>query len=234
MKENYDIKELLYIISHDFNSSLRHIREFSKLLIRSLNTNYSLSDKEKMFANYILEGVADTENMISDLLRISRVNTVQPKIKKVNLNNLVDKKIAELKEKYNEVKTEIIIEFSSQIEIEIDETHLCIVIDELLDNAFKFRSKNKDVLILEMHLDIQDKAALFKISDNGIGGINESFSQNIFTLFQKLHSKDDYAGTGSGLTIAEKIITKYGGKIWLENSNEDGSEFRFLLPIKQI
>lgn len=229
---NDEIKEFLYVISHDFNAPLRHIREFTKILIQSLEKKDALSDKEKLYAKFIQEGVSEAENMLESLLQLSRINTKQSKIEDVNLSEIILKQLKKFVKNNSENNINITKNLDSNIKIKIDKRHISRVLKELLDNSLKFRDNNESLeIVISLTEDKDNNLALFSLKDNGIGEINDKFKEDIFRIFRKLHPKDEFEGSGSGLTIARKIIEKYNGRIWLEDSDENGSEFKFTLPL---
>jgi len=209
-----DIDEFMYIFSHDFNAPLRHIREFTNLLIKK--SADKLGPDEQKYAEIIEKSVKSTESMLEGLLQLSRLNTQAEDFSEVDCSELI---------KGIETSATVELTHSSLPIVTGDKKQLSIVFNKLINNSVKFRKPDSNLKIHITHSEIDDYHQ-FTIQDTGIG-IEPGFEEIIFTLFRKLQTNDDYPGSGVGLTVCKKIIERHGGKIWVTPSKNDGAIFNF-------
>ena len=181
------------------------------------------------FMDYIVDASVRMKQMIMDLLEYSRIGTkhemfqdisIESKLKDVivNLNDLIERNHAE-------------ITYDSLPVVFGDESQLLMLLQNLITNAIKFRKKDKPPRIhISAVEDHEKNEYVFSIADNGIG-IEEQYFDRIFTIFQRLHTRDKYQGTGIGLSIAKRIVERQGGHIWVESEFGEGSVFYFTMPV---
>jgi PAS domain S-box-containing protein len=219
--KNHELDEYTYAVSHDLKAPLRSIQAFCNLL---LDASDKLDEAEVDYLNRISNASARMKQLIEDLLVLSRVNRKYLDIESVDLNRLVEHIKMDLEALIKEKKAEII--FSELPTISCHNIWIQQLFSNLISNGIKFnRSVSPKIWIgFEEHYDYYQ----FSIKDNGIG-IEERDFPRIFKLFQRLHSEDEYPGTGAGLTICKKIVESYGGEIWLESKPGLGSMFYFTL-----
>jgi light-regulated signal transduction histidine kinase (bacteriophytochrome) len=213
-KKNTELDDFLYLFSHDFSAPLRHIREFTKLMLSSLEGK--LGEKELKYAYYINEGVKESEAMLADILRLSRINNPE-ELQEVSLKKI----ISETAQKFQSPTSIFTINSDDNIILVTEKYNFKILLNEIFNNAIKFNKSE----IIKVNIDVEQNNAEIKIaiSDNGIGGVNKSQQVEMFKIFRKLNGKN-FQGTGVGLTICKKIMDKLNGEIKFEESNESGTK----------
>jgi signal transduction histidine kinase len=222
-RSNEDLERFAYIASHDLQEPLRNVVSFAQLLSRRYQGKLNPDADE--YIGYIVEGGKRMQALVSDLLDYSRVNTRGQAFQPVNTNDLVDHVIQNL---YSQVQeSNAVIMTDSLPVVEVDPGQLEMVFQNLIGNAIKFR---KNGIAPHIHISAEKTGDTWKfaIKDNGIG-IDPAFHDRIFVIFQRLHTRDKYPGTGVGLAIVKRIIERHGGKIWVESEAESGSTFYFTL-----
>lgn len=219
-----EFKDFAYIISHDLNAPFRQIQGFAKLIQKRNYENFD--EKSRDHFDMIIEATEKCQNLIEELLKFSRIQVDEEKFQKVDLSNLVKKIQKNLETNYKDKNLNISIKNLSKVFG--DETQLEKVFFNLLDNSIKFQKENSQIEIEISQREDNDKN-LLSISDNGIG-IKENFKQQVFEMFRKGGYGEEYEGLGAGLAISKKIINLHGGDIWIESSNDSGTEIKFYLP----
>lgn len=221
---NEELEQFAFITSHDLQEPLRMITSF----LHQLDRKYSdkLDDKARQYINFATEGAVRRKQIILDLLEFSRAGKLNENKNEVNLEELLDqykllrsKLIQEKSVKLIHEKLPVISAFS----VPLTQTIHC-----LLDNAIKYSNDSKKPMIA-MDVSEEKKHWTFTIKDNGIG-IEAEYFDRIFIIFQRLHNRSEYSGTGMGLAIVKKNVESWGGKIWLESEMEKGSTFYFTVP----
>ncbi len=220
---NKELDDFTYVVSHDLKEPLISVEGYSKILWQEYDQTFD--DTGRQFLRSILEACAHMKNLIEDLLQLSRVGKLAEMKHDVDLAWLVAEVIEELKFTIQERKAEIKIaeELPKVVSVE---PYLKIVYRNLISNAIKFC--DKAVPVIEIGVRKEDGPVFF-VKDNGIG-ISQEYFGKIFMIFQRLHKREEYEGTGAGLTIAKKIIEVHGGQIWVESVPGVGSAFCFTLP----
>ncbi|MFN3939896.1 MAG: sensor histidine kinase, partial [Chitinophagales bacterium] len=178
----------------------------------------------KQFMGYITDGTRRMQNLIRDLLAYSRVNRFNTNYEEVDLNEVFDAVNQALNDKINE--NDAIILAENLPVIQGNKIQLIQVFQNFIDNAIKFRGKKPP----EITIDVKELPDKWQISftDNGIGIAPEYF-QRIFIIFQRLHSMEEYSGTGIGLAMCKKIIERHGGEVWVESKLGKGTVFYFTI-----
>ena len=220
---NDELRQFAHVASHDLREPLRMVTSYVTLLKRSLKEK--LSSDEIDFMDFITHGTQTMHNLISDLLTLSEINFVRPK-EIVDFNDVINTVMSNLHTQIHEKN--VIINIPAMPTITADETQMIQLFQNLFSNAIKYNVEEQPVIHLSYT--ITGKIYQFTISDNGIG-IAEEFREKIFMIFQRLHSRNEYSGTGIGLAICKKIVEQAGGKIWVEQNDNGGSDFKFTLPI---
>lgn len=218
---NAELEQFAYIASHDLQEPLRMVTRFLSEIQRKYSDN--LDDKGKEYIHYAVDGAHRMRNLILDLLEYSRVGKFDQTIETIDLNILIEEVI-----NYHEAfikESNAVIKWSDLPAIQNRKTPIQLVFQNLISNALKYHSPSESPKIEITHQDLGDYW-LFLIKDNGIG-IDPMFSEKIFIIFQRLHAKHEYSGTGIGLAICKKIIEAQGGKIWVESEEGQGSIFCF-------
>lgn len=221
---NQELKDFASIVSHDLKTPLRGIRTIADWVLADYGDKLGEDGKEQM--NLLLERVERTYSLIDGVFQYLRVGRVEEKQDQVNLNKFVPEVIDMVVPPENiEIKLE-----NELPTIECEEIHIMQVFQNLLSNAIKYMDKPKGQI--KIGCVEEDGFWRFSIADNG-PGIEEKHFERIFKMFQALSTREDFQGTGVGLTVAKKIVELYGGKIWVESKIGEGSIFFFTLP-KQV
>lgn len=225
-RSNQELEQFAYIISHDLQEPLRTIASFTQLLERRYKGKLDKDADE--FIDYIVDAAERMQQLIKDLLQYSRVTTRTGKFYPVNVNNIIDKALKNLKTSIDENNAEIRVDKLPTIMA--DDLQLIQLFQNLIGNAIKFKKADESPIIhISSYKDDKNNEYVFSVSDNGIG-IKPQFAERIFTIFQRLHTRDEYKGTGIGLAIAKKIVERHGGRMWVESELGKGSTFYFTMP----
>jgi signal transduction histidine kinase len=212
-----------YVTSHDLQEPLRMIGGYVQLMQKSLlKGDVKLATE---FMVFVLDGVTRLQSLINDLLQFSRVNRRGSAFVKVNLNDAIKITLSHLSEK---IKTSGAVIGIGELPVVTGDTfQLVRLFQNLLDNAIKFVPPGK-IPEIEISAREENGKYLFRVSDNGIG-IDIKFHNRIFAIFQRLHTRSEYPGTGIGLAVCKKIVERHGGEIWLESEPGKGSSFIFTI-----
>jgi PAS domain S-box-containing protein len=222
-KSNAELKHFAYVASHDLREPLRMITSFLQLLQRRYNDELDQDANE--FIGFAVDGAKRLDQMINDLLEYSRLTRKKVDFSPMNGEKVLDKALINLKVSIEE--SNAIITHDPLPTINGDDKLMVQLFQNLIGNAIKYRSHETP----QIHISaIKEKNQyLFSLEDNGIG-IDPEHLTRIFTIFQRLHGREEYEGTGIGLSIAEKIVQQHGGKIWAESRPGKGSTFYFTIP----
>ena len=197
--------------------------------LQLLERRYSpqLDQDAKDFIFYAVDGAKRMQSLILDLLEYSRVGTRGKPFEKIDLNKILNLAKNNLKVAINESKANIICDQLPAIYA--DDTQMVQLFQNLIGNAIKFHGENTP----EIHIFSTRKNGSLEVSvkDNGIG-IDPRYADRIFLIFQRLHNREDYPGTGIGLAICKRIVERHGGSIWVDSREGEGSTFRFTIPVK--
>ncbi|MGI9534176.1 MAG: GAF domain-containing protein, partial [Thermodesulfobacteriota bacterium] len=223
-RSNEELEQFAYVASHDLQEPLRMVGSYLGLLERRYGVK--LDKDAKDFIYYAVDGAKRMQVLINDLLTYSRVSTRGKPFEIVSCKQLVDGVLKNLEIAIEESGTEIITEGLPE-EIVVDPTQISQLLQNLIGNAIKF-CKNR---VPKIELKVEDKLSdwQFSVKDNGIG-IEPEYYDRIFVIFQRLHGKTDYPGTGIGLAICRKIVLRHDGEIWVESEHDQGSTFYFTIP----
>jgi len=228
LESNKELQQFAYVASHDLKEPLRMVSSYTQLLERRYKDK--LDDKAQKFIAYAVDGANRMQSLIDDLLQFSRVETQGEEFVKTDANMLLGNVLSGLE---NSIKENNAVITTDQLpEIYVDKTQIERVFQNLISNDIKFRKKDQEPRI---HISARkDKNKwLFSVKDNGIG-IDKDFTKKVFIIFQRLHSRSEYEGTGIGLAVSKKIIARHGGKLWFESELGKGTTFYFTLPVKKI
>lgn len=221
---NKELEQFAYVASHDLQEPLRMVASFTELLERRYASLFD--ERGKRYMQRIIEGASYMHALIQDLLTFSRIGRMDTERTTVDCNKLVDNVIADFIETMPETGANV--HHTELPVIRANEMNMIQVFQNLISNALKFHKPDEPPHV-EISAEKRGSDWLFKVKDNGIG-IDPRFFDKIFAIFQRLHSRDKYPGTGIGLAICKKIIDNYGGKIWVESAEGEGSTFYFTIP----
>jgi len=224
---NRELEDFAHIASHDLQEPLRKISSFGDLLKESLNDRLDDDDKENL--DFMIDGAKRMQLMINDLLTYSRITTKAKPFTSVDPNKVLDDlKKVELANIINEAGGRLIVPQPLPI-ISGDLSQIYQLFQNLILNAFKFRREKITPTVTITSTPIQNGRVKFYVQDNGIG-IDPEYHQQIFTMFKRLHSREQYKGTGIGLAVCKKIVDRHSGEIGLTSKEDEGSTFWFTLP----
>jgi PAS domain S-box-containing protein len=222
-RSNEDLERFAYVASHDLQEPIRNIISFSQLLSRKYKGKLDPDADE--YIGFIVAGAKRMQDLVSDLLEYSRVTSRAEPFVPTFCKEVVEKVLHNLYFQIQE--SNAVIKIESLPVVSADPGQLSMVFQNLIGNAIKFRRDEPPYI----HISAEkiDGMWKFAVTDNGIG-IDPAFNDHIFEIFQRLHTRDEYPGTGVGLAIVKKIIERHGGKIWVESETGKGSTFYFTLP----
>lgn len=221
---NKELEQFAYVASHDLQEPLRMITSFLTLIDKKYGPE--LGDKGRQYIHFAVDGSLRMKNIILDLLEYSRVGRIHIPSEQVDINLLLEEINSLLQANIEENNAEI--KWVSLPIIRAQKGYIRQVFQNIISNALKYRKEDTDPVIAIKAYD-EGNHWHFEISDNGLG-IPEEYHKKIFVIFQRLHGKEKYSGTGIGLAICKKIIENIGGKIWVDSAIDIGSTFHFTLP----
>jgi PAS domain S-box-containing protein len=224
-RSNADLEQFAYIASHDLSEPLRAVAGMVQLLQRRYQDR--LDDDADEFIGFAVEGCARMKLMIDDLLAYARAGSDGLKLANVSLNLVIDYALRSLSSEIE--STGAVVDVGELPTLRVDQIKLTQVIQNILSNALKFRSTDRALEIQVRARREEDKDWRIEISDNGIG-VEPEYRTKVFRMFQRLHTRDTFPGTGIGLAIAERIIIAHGGVIGLEESAQGGVTVWFTIP----
>jgi PAS domain S-box-containing protein len=236
---NKELEEFAYVASHDMQEPLRKITTFSTRLYDKFNAQ--LGDEGKTYLDRMNVAANNMRILIENLLEISRTSREDQPFKKTNLNKVLTDSLTELELSIEENHVEIKLE-QSLPEIEAVPALMHQLFTNLLNNSIKFRSNQPPLItIATRKIDKNRRQQLLlpekdfyeiSVSDNGIG-FEQEYAEKVFQIFQRLHGKAEYPGSGIGLSICKKIVDKHNGIIFAQSELNKGTTFYIILPEKQ-
>jgi PAS domain S-box-containing protein len=221
---NAELEQFAYVASHDLQEPLRMVTSF----LTQLEKKYSdkLDDKAHQYIHFATDGAFRMRQIILDLLEFSRVGRSEDKIEPIALTSVVEEIVLLYRKKIEETKAQI--NWDELPVIKAQKTPVRQLFQNLLSNALKYVDSTQKPVV-NLYVEDLGNEWQFAIQDNGIG-IAPEFHDKIFIIFQRLHNREAYSGTGMGLAICKKIIDNLGGKIWVKSEEGKGSTFYFTLP----
>ena len=221
-RSNEDLEKFAYVASHDLQEPLRSVASYVQLL----KNRYSgeLDEEAEEFISFAIDGVKRMQALIQDLLSYSRLTFKDQPYQETDLNALLEGVQKNLEETI--VKREARIEVQGLPTLAVDPSQIIQLFQNLLENAMKFCQETKPEI--KVYAEELDNHWKISVQDNGIG-IPKQFVNKIFVIFQRLHSRSDYKGTGIGLAICKKITERHGGEIWVESEEGNGTTFHLTI-----
>ncbi|HUQ67288.1 MAG TPA: PAS domain S-box protein, partial [Flavitalea sp.] len=219
---NRELEHFAYVASHDLQEPLRMVRSFVALLETKLKGR--LDETTTQYIQFAMDGADRMKQLIQDLLKYSRISPIEESLKPVNIGKTVEDVLRIYQAILSETKAVVKVPV---LPIVIgNSVQLSQLFQNIIGNAIKYR--NEHTPIIEIGFTEQNENWLFYVKDNGIG-IEKKYYDKIFTIFQRLHNRSQYEGTGVGLAICKKIVERHGGKIWVESEPRAGSTFYFTI-----
>ena len=223
---NLELEQFAYIVSHDLREPLRMVTSFSQLLQQKYASH--LDAEADQIIGFAVDGAIRMEELINDLLAYSRVGNSGKTLELVDTEAVLDQALSNLHLAIQETNVQIIREPLPAVVG--DTTQLIQLWQNLIANGIKYRTAESPRIEIGATAELDQY--LFWVKDNGIG-IDPQYSDRIFQIFQRLHTRKEYPGTGTGLAICHKIIERHGGKIWVESELGQGATFYFTLPVEK-
>jgi signal transduction histidine kinase len=226
-RSNRDLEQFAYVASHDLQEPLRKVASFCQLLQRRYSGQ--LDERADQYIAFAVDGAQRMQRLINDLLAFSRIGRLTNGFTEVDLNKVVLDAAGQFDAQREATQAEIV--FTDLPVVRGEEPLLGALFSNLIGNAIKFRRPDVPPrIVIDSHS--ADGEFEITVEDNGIG-IEPEFADKVFVIFQRLHAKETYPGTGIGLAIAKKIVEYHGGRIWIDPDHREGTLFRFTLPVPE-
>jgi len=222
-RSNRELEQFAYVASHDLQEPLRMVSSYTQLLARHFEGQ--LDEKAKKYIDYAVDGAVRMQQLINDLLTFARLGTRGAPFNPVDTHALLGVVIKNLSVSIAEARA--MITNDDLPVVSADASQLTMVFQNLMANAIRFRGETPP----HIHVSAaqRDREWVFSVKDNGIG-IDEKYKDRIFVIFQRLHTREEYPGTGIGLAICKRIIERHGGRIWFKSQPGSGTSFFFTIP----
>jgi PAS domain S-box-containing protein len=223
-RSNAELEQFAYVASHDLQEPLRMVASYTQLLARRYQGK--LDEDADVFIGFAVDGAQRMQELINDLLTYSRIGTRALLLQAVDANGLVDEVVSDLAAAIAESKASVTRD--NLPVVQGDPVQLHQLFQNLIANAIKFH-RPQEAPHVHVSAVLEREAWTVSVSDNGIG-IESQYLERIFVLFQRLHTRADYPGTGMGLAICKKIVERHGGQIRVSSVPGHGTTFHFALP----
>jgi signal transduction histidine kinase len=222
VRSNRDLEQFAYVASHDLQEPLRKVASFCQLLQRRYQGQ--LDERADQYIAFAVNGAQRMQRLINDLLAFSRIGRVTAGFTEVDLDRLVSDEVSQMDSEDAEIT------WDGLPVVRGEEPLLATLFSNLIGNAMKFHRPGEPARI---HISGRLDGDVWELSvvDQGIG-IEHEFAEKVFVIFQRLHPREAYPGTGIGLAIAKKIVEYHGGTIWIDTAYTDGAAIRFTLPVR--
>jgi signal transduction histidine kinase len=225
-RSNRDLEQFAYVASHDLQEPLRMVAAYTQLLAERYKGKLD-ADADK-YIHYAVDGALRMQGLVRDLLAFSRVGRQGAEVGEVDCNGLMQKVLQNLRAAVEQSGASVVYEDLPTVTA--DGSQLVQVLQNLIANAIKFRGVERP--LVRIAAEKKGREWIFSVSDNGIG-IAPQHSDTVFVIFKRLHTQNEYAGSGIGLAICKKIIEYHGGRIWFASEAGHGCTFYFTLPLQK-
>ena len=228
---NEELEQFAYVASHDLQEPLRVVSMYCQMIDRFIQENFPKDMPEKkqkelkLYMDFTQDATHRMSFLIKDLLEFSRVGRADDNYEMTNINDIIDNVIKDFNISISE--NNVTIEHTEMPVLMVKKKRISQVFHNLISNAIKF--KKGDSVSISIEVKERENDWLFSVSDDGIG-IEEKHQERIFGIFKRLHSREDYPGTGIGLALVRKIVESHGGEVWLESEGGEGATFLFTIP----
>jgi len=223
VRSNTELEQFAYIASHDLREPLRKIKSYTELLAEDYQ--HQLDEKADKYINYITDGASRMQVLISDLLTYSRVGKGDLIVEPTGLESIVEQVLQDLSLTIKENDARVTVKPLPTLLA--NPQQMTQLFQNLIANAIRYRREATPTILIQS--EFKDNQWLISVQDNGIGIKSQNF-ERIFAIFQRLHSRDKYPGTGIGLAVCQKIVERHRGHIWVESEFGVGTTFLFTLP----
>ena len=225
-RSNDELQQFAYVASHDLREPLRKVSSFADLLARRLGAKLDASSKQ--YLDFMVDGVTRMQAMIDDLLDYSRAGRADRPLARAALGGIVSRVLDDLSPEIRAQKAKVTVERLP--ELDCDPAQIARLFQNLVANALKFKGDKA----LAVHIGAEKARGewRFFVRDTGIG-IDPAYHDRIFAIFKRLHSREQYPGSGIGLAVCKKIVEFHGGRIWVESRAGEGATFCFTLPQRE-
>lgn len=223
-RSNEELGRFAYVASHDLKEPLRMVSSYCELIERRYAGQ--LDDDGRQFIEYAVDGAKRMQRLIDDLLEYSRIGRGRGGPTDCALGDVVEIAVQNLEAAVQDSDAEIVV--GEMPRVTVFRSEFVQLFQNLIGNAIKFRGPNRPKV--EISCERTGDFWTIRVQDNGIG-IDPRYSERIFGVFQRLHTREAYPGTGIGLAICQKVVTQHGGRIWVESSDGQGSRFGFTVPV---
>ena len=225
-RSNAELERFAYVASHDLQEPLRMVSSYTQLLAKRYKGKLDANADE--FINYAVDGASRMQKLINDLLALSRVGTQAKPSEPVDTGMILSRVLSDLQAAIESAGATV-VKPDQMPTVLADGTQIGQLFQNLVGNAFKFRGEKPPRLEVRVEPAPETGFWRFAFQDNGIG-IEPQYFERIFVIFQRLHSKESYPGTGIGLAICKKIVERHGGRLWVDSKVGEGTTFFFTLP----
>jgi signal transduction histidine kinase len=223
-RSNAELEQFAYVASHDLQEPLRMVASYTQLLKRRYEGRLDADADD--FIGYAVEGATRMQSLIEDLLEYSRISTRGKDPEPLDAEGALEDAVRNLRATIEE--TGAIVTHDPLPTVMVDPTQMTQLLQNLIGNAVKFRRED-DTPRVDVSVQRDEDIWRFAVRDNGIG-IDPQYFDRVFTVFQRLHARQEYDGSGIGLSICKRIVQRHGGRIWIESEPGTGSTFFFTLP----
>jgi len=225
-RSNADLEQFAYVASHDLQEPLRKVTSFCQLLQRRYQGQ--LDERADQYIEFAVDGAKRMQALINDLLAFSRVGRTTEAFVEVDCDEALDRALHNLESAIEDSGAEV-VRPTPLPAVDGDPSLLTALFQNVVANAIKFRSEAPPRI--EIAAAPSDGEWSFRVSDNGIG-IDEAYAERVFVIFQRLHAKELYPGTGIGLALCKKIVEFHGGRIWIDTAVQTGTAVCWTLPVR--